>query len=154
MAQTLRFLAPSQRHRRGPMYLHIPIPPSAPLDYSIDEAPAADQASSLFFGRLPAEMREKILRDAFGDRELHIGLVHMCSAPSASELAAGRPRDWYGHWCHEPRTLTADDEHDQRPRWMNACYEDANECIKLSPGTRPESAKVGAMGFMLACRQA
>ena len=154
MAQNPRFPPSRQRRRRGPIYLHVPIPSIAPLNYSIDEAPAADQASSLFFRRLPAEMREKILRDAFGDCELHIGFAYSAHRAS-SELAARWPGHWYSRRCHDPRALAGDDEHEhQRPRWMDTCYESAKDCTKLSPGTRPESAKVGAMGFMLACRQA
>jgi hypothetical protein len=59
---------------------------------------------------------------------------------------------WYSCRCHDPRMLAGDDDY-KRPRWMDACLEGHGDCSAW-PRQCPESCMVGAMGFLLTCRQA
>ncbi|KAK4448994.1 hypothetical protein QBC34DRAFT_406501 [Podospora aff. communis PSN243] len=144
--------------------------PSLPRSKPIHETPTTDQSCSFFFGRLPLEIRQKILGDAFGDCEIHIYFDSKAPRPqheieflghpgfppmqeahtvTAQELNAWR---WYSCRRHDREMLAGDPEYKSQRRMDTSCLEGRGECSAL-PGHCPGGCMVGAMGFLLSCRQ-
>lgn len=137
----------------------------------------------LFFRRLPAELRREILVQAFGDRRVHMDLSFVHPVDMASDRRTGTWRDvphaglpaylgtvnwdtsvpkswqWWSSVCHRgpPKHLqTFADRHrqvDAGPA-MDLCRFGGPHSCPDWPGEYPLKCKIGAMGWLLACRQA
>lgn len=121
-----------------------------------------------FFEKLPAEIRRQILIEAFGDRVVHIDVVRGATQnqdhsqhrhgrwPSDNSLQ-DRLDQWIlrGSVCHRnppyPGRLC-----DQVQPSQDRCRfgRTPDDACKLWPGDHPSKCAVGAMGWLISCRQA
>ena len=120
---------------------------------------ATATAESAFFQRLPLELRLKIYAEAFGQRTVHMDLRYdypELPGPSHARLDPDRmnPRDttvppawcWWSSVCHRHPLLEA---------WADECRTGmGTAACHLYPGEMPEKCFLGAMGWLLSCRQA
>lgn len=126
---------------------------------------ASDRSSqSLFFTKLPRELRAEIYRHAFGDRTFHMdfrfvgptcksterpyhaginGNAKGCRRPSVAQPQKWR---WWGSICHRDMS---------KPFWIDTCQDGVGTC-SWSPGLPavPGICHVGVMGWIRSCRQA
>lgn len=136
---------------------------------------ASATANSAFFQRLPFELRHKILIEAFGNHTVHMDLCfdhpvlplrkHQqdathCHAnvPTPSlrpRLDKSKPKRWvwWSSVCHRAspglfRTPMGDEPYE------DACRQGASDWCEFWPGAIPGKCFVGAMGWLLSCRQA
>ncbi|KAF4498708.1 hypothetical protein FAGAP_5111 [Fusarium agapanthi] len=137
---------------------------------------ATGKANGAFFDRLPTEIRTRILRLAFGDRTVHYGTTSaqnrlVFPGPLVVDLdkltAPGKqPKAdwaWRSSVCHR---LPPSGFIDSRGTGFDPQPCD-DECVfgwngrngfhpqcEYWPGEGPEKCSVGAMGWLLACKQA
>ena len=149
---------PPERPPSPPENLRLPLN-RPPLSW---ESATADATSkSLFFTKLPPELRTKIYRHAFGDRTFHMDLRFsrpQCRNTDRRYHAAidylenmkhhartQGPQEWrwWGSVCHRDT---------YREWWADSCQEGKGICCVM-PGV-PEICYVGAMGWLRSCRQA
>lgn len=139
-------------------------------------------ADSPFF-RLPAELRRQILIEAFGGRVVHMDLMydhpHLAETnPKAlGRTHCGRvygltergekynkvdetsPKawHWYGSVCHTNLPYSTESSHWASPA-LDCCLQPRKSYDPLYcgyyPGEAPAKCFVGAMGWLLSCRQA
>ncbi|KJZ70256.1 hypothetical protein HIM_10337 [Hirsutella minnesotensis 3608] len=141
---------------------------------------AAATGDSPLFRRLPTEVRRQILQQAFGARTVHMDLVlerpvykrlagttwprcevnvarHANVAPcEARDRSKPRQWRWSGSVCHRlcfSWHLAPAAEFAYRQPLRDSCWEGWAGC-DLWPGETPQKCFVGAMGWLLACRQA
>lgn len=158
--------------------LRRPLTPVSPQDFT------PQPSACLFFSKLPANIRRAILIAAFGKRTVHIDLAFdypLIPAHLAPPLHPGhkpnhagiyrqqdddgrppRPRGskawrWGSSVCHRdmewrPKRLA---RYKTGP-WDDHCMEGGPTlvCTHRFGGTPPGSCRVGAIGFLLSCRQA
>ncbi|KYK56088.1 hypothetical protein DCS_08054 [Drechmeria coniospora] len=152
--------------------------PSSTMDM---KDPGTVVAKSAFFQRLPVEIRRRILIEAFGGRTVHMDLIYdheprtprRCRCPAPDEAS---PWKGYRHGGFS----RVDVQYWQPKRWMwrsSVCHrnppepndtaylpqppedlcrfggEDGEVC-GLWPGHAPGKCGIGAMGWLLTCRQA
>ncbi|EAS34741.3 uncharacterized protein CIMG_00095 [Coccidioides immitis RS] len=116
-------------------------------------------ANSALFQRIPPEIRRLILVEAFGESPMHfdLRLLHPLKKhpPKRSGTHGPRhanldhsardefaPRQW--QWCSSAtNSLT----------WTT-CHLGASSCCDAWPGKMPMKCLIGAMGWLLTCRQA
>lgn len=176
-----------RRQRRREEAEHQPIPcPPLPFDSrrrrSLSGLPGVvtEQSSSLFFTRLPPELRRFILIETFGDRTLHLDLQYR--HPFASDVTANGPLHaglrydyrrycvamdttdvpawrWFGSVCHDYGQQTF-----APPRpfgFLGALSDD--RCLSghgscqipaMRDQDHPQACFIGALGWLLSCRQA
>lgn len=164
------------------------LPPCSELTPSSQSQPAR-QTQSMFFN-LPVEIREVILREAFGDRTLHIDLRSRnswhsrCTSPGVNPFEPARegwrrlapwldPRPpkikchrdakkmptwrWYGSFCHRGK-INWRLQYDLAPAgdrfFADGCWRGGNWCCMAEAAVAPDGYQVGAMGFLLSCKQA
>lgn len=106
--------------------------------------PPPTTANGPFFQRLPAELRRQILALAFGNRVLHMELEYERPLITDDGVRKRDPRGEYAwRWrngvCHRPAPGVVRGSKEDR-LWLDKCM--------------PLCGGVGAMGWMLACRQA
>lgn len=126
---------PGVRSERDPGPPLLPLPPPC-LSSSTDAQPRSQQIQSPLFS-LPAELREHILRLAFGDREIHVGVwsrdgldlhrwecAHALADVMARAYATAEPPAWGWHrlvpWLGPPPTGSSDpaeDDETNRSGW-------------------------------------
>ncbi|VUC26173.1 unnamed protein product [Clonostachys rosea] len=141
-------------------------------------APNADR----FFGRFPAEIRQCILEHAFGQRTLHMDLAFVRPHLVMDELQTGlaqagharfqrrHSRDldfsqvdwrWLGCVCHRSRPeeqplslgrLRSNPRSCAREGYREGCMVGEGECAYW-PGEWPGKCQIGALGWLLSCRQ-
>ncbi|KAF5593986.1 hypothetical protein FPANT_4981 [Fusarium pseudoanthophilum] len=134
------------------------------------------KANGAFFDRLPTEIRMRILRLAFGDRTVHYGTTSaqnrlVFPGPLVVDLdkltASGKqPKAewaWRSSVCHrlppsgfiDPRGPGYDPQpcDDECVHGWNGRNGFRPQCEHW-PGEGPEKCSVGAMGWLLACKQA
>ncbi|KAK0613262.1 hypothetical protein B0T14DRAFT_525928 [Immersiella caudata] len=166
-----RLVARLSKQKRSEGPAEAPVPSIPRTNNSIHGTLPANQSSSLFFGRLPPELRQKILRHGFGNCEIHIYFAFMVPRPPAGAaqtpnqvrhggfpplipdlVTAEGPKAWrwYSCRCYDPLMLAGNS---RRLRWVDTCLQGNGDFSKW-PGEFPQSCMVGAMGFLLACRQA
>jgi hypothetical protein len=141
-----------------------PTPSSANLGAS-----STATSDSTLFQHLPPEIRRKILIAAFGDRTMHMSLQYDHSRPLVSNPSSGaspwerylRPGTKY-----PPQMLRSDPKAPKAWNWRGCpclhfnqqqtydeCLRAVAECWK--PGTDvPDVWLIGAIGWLLSCRQA
>lgn len=142
---------------------------------SLFESAASATENSAFFLKLPFEIRHKILRDAFGDRTIHMDLYFDYPMKPLSERQPNRTQGVGGARVPppEPRWGIAREQGKQWQWLSGECYRgshvmaskmveyqgdedsfpgmtDCCEIFHTSIGVRP----VGVMGWLLSCRQA
>ncbi|KAK2736875.1 hypothetical protein FQN55_001370 [Onygenales sp. PD_40] len=130
---------------------------------------------SRFFQLLPAEIRRRILIEAFGELPMHIDLRlehprrkeigpsgYHADIPGTYETYKPQQWLWTGVVCHRlaPRPLSVAPGLDTMFRSMppdDSCLGkyrgNTPECSSW-PGEHPTKCKIGAMGWLRACRQA
>jgi hypothetical protein len=139
----------------------------------LSAAPAT--ANSAFFYRLPFEIRHKILREALGNRTVHMDLsfdhpvqplqkrqqdMPHCHAnvtplrfrPRLDKLKPKRWQ-WWSCECHRS-TPSSFDTPDWNEPCDDECQQGTSDWCSLWPGEKPGKCFVGAMGWLLSCRQA
>ncbi|KAF5554539.1 hypothetical protein FMEXI_2007 [Fusarium mexicanum] len=123
---------------------------------------ATGKANGAFFDRLPTEIRTRILRLAFGDRTVHVDLI--CGYPIFPDSKRhGGLRQLPYSVCH--RLPPSGVINSRGPGYDPQPCDD--ECVfgwngrngfrpqcEHWPGEGPEKCSVGAMGWLLACKQA
>lgn len=144
---------------------------------------ALEQASR-FFREFPRELRWQILTLAFGNRAVHMDLsfVHPVAVwrngdlpivahaglhadtwqePPAVKWDTSVPKSWqwWGCVCHRPppehlKSLTDRLYQVEPGPGADACRFGAPHNCKNWPGIYPLKCKIGAMGWLLSCRQA
>ncbi|KAK7425754.1 hypothetical protein QQZ08_007729 [Neonectria magnoliae] len=133
--------------------------------------------NGLFFAKLPAEIRYKILVEAFGDQVVHMDLIYEYPRPLPETTEPSPGRDGYFHRGRSMQPKFIDWEHVDRYRlkqwgWRNSvcrraplaassrrrvqaarhrCRIDAGV---YRPGKVPSQYFIGIMGWLLSCRQA
>ena len=159
---------------RHPNPSSLPSQRQRPITPSSGSRPCLPQSESPFF-TLPPETREDILLCAFGRRTLHMDLRldhpmqdhprYSASGakahnqfPSKRDTSSPQRWIWRSSVCHRnaPRTPT------QHSRWRRSWYEpDVDRCMEGDGfacrawlGDWPVKCSVGAMGWLLSCRQA
>ncbi|CAH0025420.1 unnamed protein product [Clonostachys rhizophaga] len=135
-----------------------------------------------FFGRFPAEIRRCILEHAFGQRTLHMDLAFVRPHLVLDELQSSRETGhakinrrrstdldfrqvdwrWLGCVCHRSKPeeqplslgrLRSDPGSCAREGYREGCMVGEGECAHW-PGEWPAKCQVGALGWLLSCRQA
>lgn len=102
-------------------------------------------ADSIFFQRLPAELRRMILIEAFGGRTIHV------------ELEWDREWRWLAIVCHRDASRVARSDHTKRlisEPWMDTCLEYGSGGCRNFSGESRLNCKIGCIGWLTACRQA
>ncbi|KXJ87596.1 hypothetical protein Micbo1qcDRAFT_208213 [Microdochium bolleyi] len=167
----------------------LPPPPLLPLERPRPITPPATSASAEvahlgLFARLPAELRQQILAEAFGKRELHLDLrlvprgwrpVHLRtgdtahgrgSAPWSGQLPRHTPRDklewrWYSCVCHRQAPWARNPRDSAVWNWphKDMCLVGGPALCELYPPPSgmpagPCDYVVGALGWLRTCRQA
>lgn len=173
----------SEDERREQARNDIPPLPPAPKPAVIAAALPTATARSALFRKLPAELRERVLIEAFGDELVH---MHLCLdrpllrkyRPGGSQAAkvardkrhAGIPPRYawdeeapaYWQWrsssCHS-YCFNHSAWRDNPPRWQdNFMGEDdcvtSGHCSCYSEGDTPRKCFLGITGWLLSCRQA
>lgn len=159
------------------------------------------QQSQAPFYKLPTELRQEILREAFGDRTLHLDVrsrtsMHELRVRRGNPLKMHRPGArgwrrlvpwfypktyrhgfhsnesleelpvwrWDGCFCHGGLVSWTNREHlfdilhsgDPEPLFSDGCWRGRAWCCSPAhvTATLPDHARVGAMGFLLSCKQA
>lgn len=132
--------------------------PLTALPWGYRQAPSS---RSRFFAKLPAEIRTRIYRQAFGDRVFHINL-HICVADCWR--IRGRSRDSANTQIKEIPSNRA--SCDDRYWWGSACNHSnlgskSNLCTDIhgahfiiDQATPSRMTSIGVMGWLLSCRQA
>ncbi|KZL71571.1 hypothetical protein CI238_12140 [Colletotrichum incanum] len=126
--------------------------------------------------RLPLELRHKILCEAFGNKTIHIDLRIASSSSPTQSAGGGHPRHGRSPPLIEPSSRPS---HDGNPcsnkmtwRWYSCvCHRNApsvegfqfephtDKCLRGEAkcdawlGAFPDKCHVGAMGFLLSCKQ-
>lgn len=156
-----------------------PITPTTSCN-SFHPEPSDAVRGSQFFQDFPLEIRRKILREAFGDGVIHMDLIY--DYPSIKSLESNRqnhcnwniasatgehgvyePQDsqlpkqwiWRGSTCHRNPPVPGRPGDQVQPS-QDLCRfgQTPYESCKLWPGDYPRKCFVGAMGWLLSCRQA
>ncbi|KAI8207619.1 hypothetical protein K4K54_004857 [Colletotrichum sp. SAR 10_86] len=136
---------------------------------------ALRQTGGIF--RLPHELRHQILYDAFGGRTIHVDLRFRLPLHTL-ETSQGRGPRHGGYpplvdWAEPPEGKPVDRGHDMAWRWyscvchhdlrafgkatphdfscMDACLTGEAGCLSLHPSY--DACQLGAMGFLLSCKQ-
>ncbi|UZP43211.1 hypothetical protein NXS19_011027 [Fusarium pseudograminearum] len=114
-----------------------------PLGFRDDEpatnGPLALCQSSSWF-KVPLNIRRHILRLAFGDRRLHISLTYWSRNRESKDTQTTAEWDWSGRFCNRPELPG------QLPAYVAS---DPND----RKATRFFQRNIGAMGWLLSCRQ-
>lgn len=169
--------------KRGLTHPVLPSPRPGTLTPSPYQTTLSTSPNGPFFTSLPSELRRQILVSALGARSLHVDFCfdhpvghirpdryqHYSHAGTASDGVGAllrdrnRPKAW--HWessaCHrngpEPdpygRPMSGDEGGPWGP-WNDGCRKGHGSCCCEYPGELPYKCHVGAMGWLLACRQA
>lgn len=119
------------------------------LHTGIDDHPAATMvatADSLFFTKLLPELRELILKEAFGGRKLHIHRYPLLAAPGARGRAARN----FGCVCHNWNDAAAD----ELSPADDSCLDYRKYGCDYVKGKGSHRCAVGAIGWLLSCRLA
>lgn len=170
----------------------IPAVPTLPTDRAhqlelaqeTGEDGMASCDNSLFFQRLPPDVRRLILIEAFGDRIMHVDLQYRpprhgtgdvisglrsalsgaFSYPGSAPAGQGQSRSWQwcGCVCHRDpdwrvrhrRIRDASVSEPMRDRCTEADGHDGAQACDGWPGEKPLKCRVGAMGWLRTCRQA
>lgn len=153
----------------------LPSPRPRPITPS-DSLPCHPQTQSSLFSRLPLEIRREILLHTFGNRTMHVQLTLDRPMPfQGAELASGghfghggftqarnvqAPRQWFWRSCVCHRNAPwspPQDHHTWNSAWykpdIDTCMQGQANCGKWL-GKPPCSCRVGALGWLLSCRQA
>ncbi|KAK4462925.1 hypothetical protein QBC42DRAFT_72773 [Cladorrhinum samala] len=85
MPDLREFLKKHKQRRIDTLVVPPPIPSIPPAVPQDSWQPTNPQTSSSFFALLPFEIRHQILREAFGDRTVHIDLRVRCASPKSSK---------------------------------------------------------------------
>lgn len=156
-----------------------PITPTTSFNsFHIDPSDAV--RGSPFFRVLPPEIRRKILQAAFGNRVVHVDLVYGYPSIQSGESnklnhcnwnistvpgdhGIYEPRDlhrsrqwiWRGSTCHRNPPVPGRVGDQVQPS-QDICRfgQTPHQACKLWPGDYPSKCFVGAMGWLLSCRQA
>jgi hypothetical protein len=125
----------------------------------------ATQQQSPFFTKLPTELRDRIYVQAFGNRTIHIDLSHD-HADFAGDRHAGlsgkfykdqsTPRQWrwWSCTCHRLQHVK-DGKQYRLDFWLDRCRQaEQTYCRFEDLQLDPSECLVGAMGWLLSCRQA
>lgn len=140
-----------------------------------DSLPCQLQKESVLFSRLPIEIRREILLHAFGNRTMHMELVLDRPMPEGTRVNSGGgsshggfaqqrdvslPRQWLWRSCvchRNPPWLPHQQHHTWNWTWhrpdIDTCLEEKALC-NAWPGQSPRRCRVGALGWLLSCRQA
>lgn len=135
--------------------------------------------SSPFFLKLPHEIRRNIIVYAFGGRAVHMALSLDHPFVAGTEPGQQRPsphcgiesaalgpleRDynlpktwnWRSSVCHRnmPDSTCKDPVRGWMGPWADQCHAGSPVYCHRWPGDSPENCKIGAMGWLLSCRQA
>ncbi|KAJ6445139.1 RES domain-containing protein [Purpureocillium lavendulum] len=135
-------------------------------------------AASPFFQRLPAELRRQILIEAFGGQTVHMDLLYdsaVSERTSGGEIGhcgmpiwdmkdaqeprvsegAGKQWIWRSSVCHRNPPTSGPPGHRVQPS-QDLCRFGAvgKGMCQLWPGGYPAKCFIGAMGWLLTCRQA
>ncbi|KAF5723900.1 hypothetical protein FMUND_1344 [Fusarium mundagurra] len=170
--------------RRYPAPPGLPLMDTPPLPSSRDGQPrrlltpeppqsvalATTTAKGAFFRRLPTEIRFRILRLAFGDRTVHYGTIppdqcFVYPGLSVVDWTKNSKKDW--RWqssvCHRlPPSGTIDSRgpgYDPQPSDDECVYgwngrNGFHPQCEHWPGEGPKKCAIGAMGWLLSCKQA
>lgn len=136
--------------------------------------------SPSFFESLPFEIRRKILLEAFGEEVVHMellspdalakldeirtkkGTVHGGHAASKAIYRNSRwPRrvskdaqwQWWSSVCHRSPPILMGKDHSDEP-WNDECLQGRSHMCSDWPGEDSTKCFIGAMGWLLSCRQA
>ncbi|KAF1833738.1 hypothetical protein BDW02DRAFT_369921 [Decorospora gaudefroyi] len=101
-----------------------------------------DTPTCLFF-RLPYDIRSMIFSIAFGGRAFHVDIVHQ-----------ERAWQWRGYVCLRNGPRLPSMRYAWLGPWLDACLQDREWCERTGNTPGLEAYRVGAMGFLLSCRQA
>ncbi|KAI0144209.1 hypothetical protein F4776DRAFT_465250 [Hypoxylon sp. NC0597] len=177
-----------KRSKQRQAYLPPMPPPWLPAERprpltAIAGSPAAT-ADSRFFQCLPAEIRHRILVEAFGERTLHLDLRLEHPLKEDGGIANARPKrhanaqlfhpslrdntrrqewTWWSCVCH--RRSPSSDFRPHPPGVGLRSEEPALDCCcnpsglppyncELYPGNLPDKCLIGVIGWLLVCRQA
>ncbi|OBT48052.1 hypothetical protein VE00_01715 [Pseudogymnoascus sp. WSF 3629] len=148
----------------------------SPSRESLVESAASATANSAFFQKLPPEIRLKILREAFGDRTIHMDLYFDYPMKPLSERQPNRTQRVGGARIPPPQPQWGI-ARAQRKKWQwlsgecyrssyglvsdlverdlddDSCFPGMTDCCEIfhtSIGVR----QIGVMGWLLSCRQA
>ena len=139
--------------------------------------------ASSFFQKLPPELRRRILREAFGNRTIHIylGLNYPILAKKISPQKPGSGLAQHGggtapldEWTDERRLENRDTSRPVAWHWWSCVchrrdpggrlfvqpHQDfclngrRGSCCDLWPGKPPTNCQIGVTGWLRACRQA
>ena len=155
----------------------LPLPSLPALTDQTHHSDHDSQQQSLVF-RLPAELRERILIEAFGGRTIHVDFRFRpplqnlgvsgasISHPPLNRLPAiPRPRGkrdradaayawrWFNCICHRTAPPGSVEYYETAP-CQDWCLEGDSCCCPFWPGTEPHKCRVGAIGFLLTCKRA
>ncbi|RBR21892.1 uncharacterized protein FIESC28_04735 [Fusarium coffeatum] len=114
-------------------------------DTSIEKPTALYQTSPWF--KVAANIRRDILRLAFGDRRLHIGLSFNRPASAEDESTNIQEWRWFGSFCH--RLVVPDQAQIPMTSGANHYGPWTDTCKSGDPLQR----YMGIMGWLLSCRQ-
>ncbi|KAH8890434.1 hypothetical protein GQ53DRAFT_176527 [Thozetella sp. PMI_491] len=130
--------------------------------------------NGLFFGRLPLELRQRILVDLFGDRPVHLDLHFAPPRPPGQRIRHfdfgldgddNGPREfappsneppvwqWRSCICHRNHPASWDSEY-YSALWTDQCLEGRAFVCMDWPGEAPEKCHIHVMDWLLVCRQA
>ena len=110
------------------------------------ERPMAMYQTSPWF-KVPANIRRDILRLAFGDRRLHIGLSFNRPDSAEDETIDIQNWRWFGSFCH--RLVVPD----QAPIPMTSGANHYGPWTDTCKSGDPLQQHMGTMGWLLSCRQ-
>ncbi|KAI9039709.1 uncharacterized protein KD926_009179 [Aspergillus affinis] len=137
------------------------LPAQPPSTGKIDDYLVSHFSSSTFFKRLPPEIRRKIYVHAFGrrtyhmdfrysgpdcrgtDPKFHAGIDFVANMSHDPETSESQEWRWWGSVCHRSPN---------QPWFYDSCRSGRGVCCTM-PGV-PAICRVGAMGWLLTCRQA
>lgn len=161
---------------------HVLTPTSSAEDIHLRSQQAV--ADSMFFQRLPAELRRMILIEAFGGRTVHVDLewdhprqfrletkakgtdpshpqLHHCGMVRSPGLGrdVSKPKAWrwFGCVCHRDPEYAVRAGPGKRltsEPWMDTCLEGEAGWCHNWAGTQPFNCLIGCMGWLTTCRQA
>ena len=139
----------------------------------LSAAPAT--ANSAFFQRLPFELRQKILIEALGNRTVHMDLrfdrpmlvpqnrqqdVARCHANVAAPSLKPKPDRskpkrwlWWSSVCHRAGPGGFGSPMSEEA-YEDECRQGESSWCEFWPGEKPGKCFIGAMGWLLSCRQA
>ena len=154
----------------------LPSPRPRPITPSNDSLPCHPQNQSPFFSLLPPEIRRAILLYAFGNRTVHMDLSFerpMLDCPIIEPGAATLPhaafnekRDaseaqqwrWRSSVCHRNAPWYPSNHRWWLMGWhrpdIDPCMEGNGFACRAWLGDWPAKCQVGALGWVLSCRQA